>query len=172
MNTYIILLRGINVSGKNKILMKTLKELLQSIGYKEVQTYIQSGNIVLRSEEDKHTIRQKIKEMIKNAFAYEISVLVKTPEEWKIILDNNPYKKEDSKQQYFTFLSEPPSASIHITIDSKKDTFKIIGNMVYVLAVGGYGKTKLHNQFFEKKLNQRTTTRNLKTTLKLLEMVG
>ncbi|CAM1372374.1 DUF1697 domain-containing protein [Tenacibaculum xiamenense] len=169
MKTYIIILRGINVSGKNKLPMKDLKELLEDINYKDVQTYIQSGNVILKSDDSKEVIALNIKASIKNKFDYEVPTLVRTIEEWKEAIEKNPYKSVEEKQQYFTFLSGTPEEVV-IEIDAKDDEFEIINDVVYVNAVGGYGKTKLSNVFFEKKLRVTATTRNLKTTLKLLEL--
>lgn len=169
MKTYIILLRGINVSGKNKIPMAELHELLNDLGFKNIQTYIQSGNIVLSSEKDKNHISEIIKNEIATIFCYDVPVLVKTIEEWKKVIDNNPFKNVAEKQQYFTLLSNIPE-KIAIEVNTKQDEFKVINDVVYVNAVGGYGKTKLNNTFFENKLKVTATTRNFRTTKKLLEL--
>lgn len=172
MKIYIIILRGINVSGKNKLPMQDLRDVLNELNFENVQTYIQSGNIILNSVEGKDVVSQKIKEAIKDKFDYEVPVLVKTMEEWKTAIENNPYKEAAPKQQYFTFLSEIPKVKEIDTanINIKEDEFSIIEDVVYVNAVGGYGKTKLNNNFFEKKLKVIATTRNLKTTMKLLSL--
>ena len=168
--TYIVLLRGINVSGKNKLPMLDLKELLNKQGFQDLQTYIQSGNVVLKSTKTKEAISLIIKKGIQNAFGYEVPVLVKTLIEWEKAIANNPYKEVEAKQQYFTFLSEASKEKIIAITNTKEDAYTIIEDVVYVNAVGGYGKTKLNNNVFEKKLNSTATTRNLKTTLKLLAL--
>jgi len=169
---FIVILRGINVSGKNKLPMQELRDLLDNLNFAEVQTYIQSGNIVLKSKEDKSFVASKIKEAIQTQFGYDVPVLVRTISEWEKAIANNPYKEVEPKQQYFTFLSEiPKEKEIDISkINTKEDEFLIIDDMVYVNAVGGYGKTKLTNNLFEKKLGVTATTRNLKTTLKMLDL--
>ena len=171
MNAFIIILRGINVSGKNKLLMQELRDLLNELNFENVQTYIQSGNIVLSTVDDKENVATKIQEAIKTQFSYEIPVLVKTVAAWKQAIANNPYKEVEAKQQYFTFLSEKSNVT-QIEVNAKEDEFTIIDDVVYVNAVGGYGKTKLNNNFFEKKLKVTATTRNLKTTMKLLDLTG
>ena len=171
MKTYIVILRGINVSGKNKLPMQDLRDLLKELGFSEVQTYIQSGNIVLQSTATKEAISATITKGIHNAFGYEVPVLVKTVDEWEKAIDNNPYKEVEPKQQYFTFLSEISKEKTIEVTNIKEDTYTIIDAVVYVNAVGGYGKTKLTNNLFEKKLKVTATTRNLKTTMKLLELV-
>lgn len=168
---FIVILRGINVSGKNKLPMQDLRDALNGLGFENVQTYIQSGNIVLGSKNDKEHIAKEIKKAIKDTFTYEVPVLVKTITAWEKAIANNPYKTVDPKQQHFTFLSEKTSIT-EIAINAKDDEFTIIEDVVYVNAVGGYGKTKLNNNFFEKKLKVTATTRNLKTTMKLLELTN
>ncbi len=169
MKTYIIILRGINVSGKKKLPMQKLRDLLNQLQFQEVQTYIQSGNIILKSKENKIQIVKKIKEEIEKQYGYDVPVLAKTIEEWKKAIENNPYKNVEEKQQYFTFLSEKSEIK-EIEVNSKEDEYEVIDDVVYVNAVGGYGKTKLNNNFLEKKLKVTATTRNLKTTLKLLAL--
>ncbi len=169
MKTYIVILRGINVSGKNKLSMKDLKEILENLDYKEVKTYIQSGNVVLKTEEIGSELAANLKEAVKKEFNYDVPILVRTVNEWKEAIEKNPYKDVLEKQQYFTFLSDVPTQT-NIEVNAKDDEFEIINDVVYVNAAGGYGKTKLSNVFFEKKLGVTATTRNLKTTLKLLEL--
>lgn len=166
---FIIILRGINVSGKNKLPMQDLRDLLADLNFTSVKTYIQSGNIVLQSEKSKEEITTLIKEGIQSKFDYNVPVLVRTISEWEKAIANNPYKEAKSKQQYFTFLSGIPAITT-FEMDAKQDEFSIIEDVVYVNAAGGYGKTKLTNNLFEKKLKVTATTRNLKTTLKLLEL--
>lgn len=167
---YIIILRGINVSGKNKLPMQDLRDLLNDLGFENIQTYIQSGNVVLKSEKIKEVVSSIISEGIQNTFGYEVPVLVKTVVEWEKAIANNPYKEVAPKQQYFTFLSAiPKEKTIEIT-NIKEDAYTIIEDVIYVNAVGGYGRTKLTNNLFEKKFKITATTRNLKTTMKLLEL--
>ena len=149
--------------------MKDLKQLLENLNYKEVKTYIQSGNVVLKTNEIESKVASNLKEALKKEFNYDVPILVRTIDKWKEAIEKNPYKDVLEKQQYFTFLSEYPKEFV-LEVDAKDDEFEIVNDVVYVNAVGGYGKTKLSNVFFEKKLGVMATTRNLKTTLKLLEL--
>ncbi|WP_299681004.1 DUF1697 domain-containing protein [uncultured Tenacibaculum sp.] len=169
MKTYIVILRGINVSGKNKLPMQELRVMLEGLEFSEVKTYIQSGNIVLKSSKETIEVEKIIKVGISKTFGYDVPVLARTVTEWEKAIANNPYSEVEEKQQYFTFLSAIPEIK-SFDIDAKADTYEVIDDVVYVNAVGGYGKTKLTNNLFEKKLNVTATTRNLKTTLKLLTL--
>ncbi|MFD2566254.1 DUF1697 domain-containing protein [Pseudotenacibaculum haliotis] len=169
MKTYIVLLRGINVSGKNKIPMQELRDLLEGIGYENVRTYIQSGNIILNSEEDKTIISKKISEAIQKHFGYEVPALTYSLEDWKHIIQDNPYS-EGEKAIYFTFMDQEPENTAIEVNGTKDDEFTIYKNMVYLNCLGGYGKSKLSNNLFENKLKVIATTRNFRTVHKLLEL--
>lgn len=167
---YIVLLRGINVSGKNKLPMQELRDLLKSSGFENVQTYIQSGNIILESKKEKTEIAQEIKEAIDKKFGYDVPVIIRTVDEWKRIIDKVPYPLNEGKSLYFTFLDRVPEKT-EITINKlDSDEYTIINDVVYLYCLGGYGNTKLSNNIFEKKLEVKASTRNYRTTMKLLEM--
>lgn len=170
MTTYIILLRGINVSGKNKLPMAQLRDLLNNLGFQNMQTYIQSGNIVLQSDKSKKEISETIKKEIVTQFGYDVPVIIRTIKEWEEVISANPYAIENPKILGFVFLSDiPKETNIEIN-NTKEDVFTIYKDVIYIHCPSGFGKTKLTNNTFEKKLNVTATTRNYKTVLKLLEM--
>lgn len=177
MKTYIALLRGINVSGKNKIPMADLRAMLTDMGLNSVKTYIQSGNVVFQSKEDKTAILEaSIKENIKSAFGFEVPVLVKTKTELEVIFKSNPYTDSDAikeKQVYFVLLKNPAERELVKAFHSEKyatEDFKITDDCVYLLCKIGYGKAKLNNNLIERKLKVEATTRNYNTMVKLLDM--
>ena len=88
MKKYIVLLRGINVSGKNKLPMAELRDLLKNLDFQNVQTYIQSGNIILDSDEGKSLICNKIKEGIQDKFGYDVPVIARTVPEWEKVVSS------------------------------------------------------------------------------------
>lgn len=168
--TYIVLLRGINVSEKNKLPMAELREMLNELGFQNVQTYVQSGNIILDSEERKEIVCQKIKEAIAAKFGYDVPVLARTPEEWKSTLENYPFSKENEKIVAFTFLDRVTKESVIEVNGITEDKYEIVDDVVYLYCPSSFGKTKLTNSVIEKKLKVTATIRNLKTTIKLLEL--
>ncbi len=180
MKIYIALLRGINVSGQKKIKMVDLKTMFENLGFTSVTTYIQSGNIIFKSDkEDIDFLGHCIKERILETFEYDVPVLVLTPKTLKSIHQNNPFSKRimsgeiEEKRMYFTLLGSAPETTnpeTCIAASSGGEEFVITKNVVYFFAANGYGKTKLNNNFFEKKLKCSATTRNLKTIIKLLEI--
>ncbi|MCA9385166.1 DUF1697 domain-containing protein [Candidatus Dojkabacteria bacterium] len=173
MKTYIALLRGINVSGQKKIKMTQLRELLGK-EFNEVQTYIQSGNVIMSSElSSESEVSSQIEKLIENAYGYNVKVLTYTVDDLKKRFSENPYRDKDTKNLYFTFLSENKSELPEHKVSSKKgkhEEITLIDDVLYMYAGDGYGKTKLTNNFFEAVLNLNATTRNYRTVSKLLEM--
>ncbi|APZ44903.1 hypothetical protein BW723_00755 [Polaribacter reichenbachii] len=170
MKRFIILLRGINVSGKNKIPMLDLRELLNSLGFQNVKTYIQSGNIILESSKTKSATCNTIRDAIKDKFGFNVPVIARTIPEWKKAIENYPFSTENEKIVAFTFLDKA-SEITEIEINNiGEDKYKINGDVVYLNCPSTFAKTKLTNNSIEKKLKVTATTRNLRTTLKLLEL--
>jgi len=179
METYISILRGINVSGQKKIKMVDLKTLYKKIGFQDIQTYIQSGNVIFNSEQtDKKGIIEKIEEKISKQYGFTIPVRLLEIQELKEVFSNNPFlnnRNEDINKLHVTFLKEEPKSEYvkEITIiQSASDEFILKGKTIYVFCPNGYGRTKLTNTFFEKKLKTTATTRNWKTIGKLVELTS
>lgn len=150
--------------------MAELFNLLNDLKFKNVQTYIQSGNIILESDKSKDAICKNIKEGILSKFGYDVPVIARTIQEWEKVISRYPFSTENEKIVAFTFLNK---ASKETEIEVKnigEDKYKIIDDMVYLNCPTGFGSTKLTNNIIEKKLNVIATTRNLRTTLKLLEL--
>lgn len=177
MTTHLALLRGINVSGHNMIKMETLKKVLENIGFKNVQTYIQSGNVFVDSEEkNPAAVGFQIRQEIYKAFGYEVPVVVIGKEDLESCFRNNPYLKEneiDLKKLYVTFVSKELQANaIHDLKMSqvKPDEATIDAGRIYIKYAVGAGKTRFDQKYIEKKLNVTATMRNWNTVTKLLEM--
>lgn len=173
MKTYIALLRGINVSGKNKILMADLRQLFEKLGFKNVQTYIQSGNVIFNTEISKELLSKIITDKIKEVYDYEIPIMIRTPIEIEEIINKNPFlnKNVNLKNLYVFFLNKPPLETKKLDeFDFGNDEYKIIKNTIYIKYEIGAGKTKLSNKIIETKLKVIATARNWRTTNKLVEL--
>ena len=177
MPAWISILRGINVGGQKKIRMADLKALYEGLGFKEVTTYIQSGNILFRTEDHQPglVLSEKIEEAIEEKYHFWVPVIIRTSDEIQMILSSNPFLKENNinmEKLHVTFLDKEPSSE-NVTIIQKTgfppDRFLISGKEVYLYCPIGYGVTKLSNTFFEKKLLVKATTRNWNTVVKLGE---
>lgn len=169
---YIALLRGINVSGKNKLPMADLRALCERLGWQQVQSYIQSGN--LRFELDDPTgAATALHVAIKREFGYEVPVLVRTQAYFQKALQHPFWELGDDldvKALHVTFLENPPEANkiaLLKTKDHQGDQFQVVHDKVYLHCPKGYGRTKLTNNYLEKKLGETATTRNWRTLNKL-----
>jgi uncharacterized protein (DUF1697 family) len=173
MKTYIVLLKGINVGGHKKVPMAELRELLTKSGFEDVQTYIQSGNVILKSSENKNIIENKIQEAIMAHFGFEVSVLTNTRQGLKRIFDNCPFSEEKKKASYFMMLHEKPEDDI-VKVASEKvydgEEYEIIDDCIYYYCQKGFGQAKFNANFFERKLNTFATARNYNTMVKLLSL--
>jgi uncharacterized protein (DUF1697 family) len=186
MTKYISILRGINVGGNRKILMKDLKVLFEKLGFSKVETYIQSGNVIFESNQNNSTadVEQNIQQALSETFGFDVPGIVRTADEWTESIANNPFWKEpnaDIDRLHLTCLKEVPSPELLEKIKTfqllpvrqahgEPDRFEIIGKDVFIFCAAGYGTSKLTNPFFESKLKVPATTRNWKTVIKLHEM--
>lgn len=179
MPKFIAILRGINVGGKRKILMADLRLLFQGLGFTNIHTYIQSGNVIFDTDgkEENHKVADKIEKQILEHFGFDVPVIVRTAKEIKQTVSANPFLKEGAaiERLYLTFLKKDPAPENIETIKTfnyPPDRFKIQANNVYGFCSGKFSDTKYTNNFFEQKLKTAATTRNWKTVLKLLEMTS
>jgi len=178
MKTYIALLRGINVGGHNKIKMLELKQLFVDLGYFDIVTYIQSGNVIFNSKKlNIVEIEKSIIDAIEKQFGYSIKVLVLTKTELNTVFSSNPfilkYPKDISKLSVTLLNNEPELGEvvqIQNLVNSSDDTFEIINKSVYLYLPDGSRNTKLSNNLFEKKLKSSATSRNWRTITKLVEL--
>jgi uncharacterized protein (DUF1697 family) len=178
MNTYIAILRGINVSGKKIIKMDALHQLFENSGFSNVRTYIQSGNVLFSSEQTNTSeLEQLIATQIEMEFGFQVPVIVLTHLELQQIVENNPFLNDETKNPAFlhvTFLASTPVEDAIDQLTAKKaeqEAFFLTKNALYLYCPNGYGNTKLTNNCIELKLKVQATTRNWKTTLGLLKMV-
>lgn len=176
MQTYISLLRGINVSGQKKIKMEDLKKLYESLGFKEVITYIQSGNVIFSDEEsDREKLVKKIESGIQKKYGFEVTVFVYIPDNFKKVIENQPFPKDDIKPLMVTFLDQIPNKenlSKLEVIDVNYEQYQLKGKVMYLYFPNGYGRAKMSNNFLENKLKVRATTRNWRTVNKLWDMTN
>lgn len=170
------MLRGINVSGQKKILMKDLAAMYESLGFGDVRTYIQSGNVVFSDDQDSvEMLESKIKTAIDETFGFDVSVIVRTPGYFGQVIEENPLSESDTKRIYVTFLErivpnevpEPIKAGM-----ASNDQLFMAGDKIYFHCPDGYGTTKLSNTFLERHLNVRATTRNWNSVNKLFALAS
>jgi uncharacterized protein (DUF1697 family) len=175
MEIYFAFLRGINVSGKNIIKMDALKKLFEDLGFSDVVTYIQSGNVIFKTKKLTNTgLENIIEDSLHKTFGLDVKVIVKTINELENILAENPFPEKSLKENeriYITLLSGIPLKENMAKLDKFSDNvdeFRLSDKTIYLLCKIGYGKTLFSNSFFEKKLYLSATTRNWETMNKIL----
>jgi|SRR5579872_5811528 len=176
MHNCIAMFRGINVSGHKTIKMEQLRNSFLDLGFRNVRTYVQSGNVVFETGEAVEALSAKIDKKIRDDCGFEAPVTVKSVEELADIVKRNPFvsdKKVDQTKLHVTFLlADPPKNALQLLqpLAATSERISIVGRQVYLYCPNGYGRTKLNNTAIEKKLTCAATTRNWNTTKALLEM--
>ncbi|WP_020529175.1 DUF1697 domain-containing protein [Flexithrix dorotheae] len=177
MGKYIAILRGINVSGQKKIKMAELKAHLSELDFGNIQTYIQSGNVIFDfTETDAKILAGNISAKIKEKYGFDVPVIVKTVAEFEEVANHNPYDStwdNDDRKLLVTFLDEIPAAENFEKLQAVKsgeDKVVLVGKAIYLHCPNGYGTTKFSNNLIEQKLKVIATTRNWRTVNKLVEM--
>lgn len=179
LKSYCCLLRGINVSGKNKIAMAALRDMCSDLGLINVQTYIQSGNIVLSSELSGTELEEKIASAIHQTFSLTVPVLVVSQKNMLEIRQAFPFDLQDAAanpaQHLVTFLANKPRKADTeklLSLVKSPEKLQVSNQAVYLNCPNGYGKTKLNNQFMEKHFAMSATTRNWKSLNALCDMLS
>lgn len=177
MEIYVALLRGINVGGTKPIRMEKLRAAFESLGYRNVTTYLQSGNVVFRANAAAmEEVREKLEVGIRKSVGFEVPVVVRRLSEIKAIIARDPFKKEklrEGETRYVTFLSakpSPPGVKKLNEIDGGQDRMKVVGAEVFLSCVKGYSRNKYSNTLIEKVLRVTATTRNWATTCALYDI--
>ena len=179
MATYIAMLRGINVGRGKVVKMERLRTSFATLGFAEVRTYVQSGNVVFQSErKSPGELTRTIEAKIERDFGFTVPVLIKTLKELEQIVRDNPLlrvKGIDVSKLHVTFLSHaPPKTAAKVLEDlaTTRERFRILNREVYLYCPDGYGISKLTNTTIEKKFSLVATTRNWRTVNALLKMAG
>jgi uncharacterized protein (DUF1697 family) len=175
--TYVALLRGINVGGKNILPMKELSQMFSDAACTGVRTFIQSGNVIFDAPAGAPGICDAIKAKIEKRYGYRTPLILRTSAQLHKTIRENPFLKAgaDEKLLYVYFLADPPKASAIATLDparSAPDAFHVHGQEIYLHLPNGMARTKLTNAYFDSKLSTICTARNWATVLKLAAMMA
>lgn len=174
MKKYIVLLRAVMPSGKNKVPMALLRDVLSKAGFENVRTYIASGNVIVESKFPPEEIENIIHDLILKKIGPDLVVIVRTGSALQQILDDNPFKyRYDISRVFFVlFKSTPNSTGINelTRLDFGEEELNITKKAGYMYIPGSAARSKLSNVFLEKKLKISATTRNYNTMRKLIEL--
>lgn len=175
MHTYIALLRGINVGGNNILPMKELRSILERMGLRKVNTYLQSGNAVFQSESDRtRELAAEIKSAINEAKGFDPEVLIVSIEELRKAIATNPFLEGegDPKTLHIYFLEsapDEPDLNMLEALKTETEQFSLVDQLFYLYAPDGMGRSKLAARV-EKALGVIVTARNWRSVNKILSM--
>jgi uncharacterized protein (DUF1697 family) len=178
MNTYIVLLRGVMPSGKNKVPMVRLREVLSGVGFGNVRTYVQSGNVLVDTGLSADEVGKSVRELIKKHIGPDLAVVVRTGPELQKVLEENPFQQGyDISRVFFVVLAQIPAMEKVQELSAQdfgdeKLAFSTTKDTAYMYIPGPYGRGRLSNNFLEKKLGVSATMRNFNTMSRLVEMSG
>jgi uncharacterized protein (DUF1697 family) len=171
MSPYLVLLRAVNVGG-TVLNMAKLRTLFEGRGFRGVQTYIQSGNLVFRAESEPDGAG--LEAAVQREFGVATRVLLRSLPDMQEVVNANPFVGRpgvDESKLHVTFFDRAPDGPAG-DVESGRDEFELRGREAYLYCPDGYGRTKLNNAFFERRLKVAATTRNWRTVKTLLTMLG
>ncbi len=177
MTAFLSLFRGINVGGNHKVKMNDLKALHEALGLRDVVPYIQSGNVVFKSDDtDVAQLQKQIEDSFESKFGFSAEVIIRTADELSEIIEKNPFQNQSDKESKWIavmFLAALPDITAQealLTTYVGPEEIFFRGKEMYIYYPDGIGRSKLSHSFIEKKLKTGGTARNWNTVLKLLEM--
>ena len=177
MGRNIALLRGINVGGRTSIPMAELRALCESLGWKEVQTYIQSGNIVFEAKGAAATLEAQLEEAVERRFGIATPVLVRSAKQWHALVAANPFPEAAEAEPNRLMLSlskRPPAAGAAAAVQERAlngERVEESGGALWIHYPGGAGTSKLTPALLDRLAGSPVTARNWRTVVKLAEMV-
>lgn len=175
MNKQIVLLRGINVSGQKKIPMADLRNWLAELPVTNLETYIQSGNVVLSSSIDNELLSASVRQKIFDKSRFDVEVITISSDILRKVIDGNPFaeRTQNGQQVYVSFFNQEPSTTkVKALLENcpPNESLYFANTHLYFYSDEGYGQAKMNNNYLEKKLQVVCTTRNWKTVETLLNM--
>ena len=171
----IVLLRGINLGARNRVSMPELREVLRRAGFEDVQTYLQSGNVVLAGDDAPDKIAARCRRAITRALALEIEVLARTRDELAGVVKRNPLARvaTDPKRYQVSFLERELDAQLIAQLQElavAPERLVAIGRELYAWHPRGVARSKLWARLADRRLGVAATARNWTTVTKLLEL--
>jgi uncharacterized protein (DUF1697 family) len=176
MQTWVALLRGINVGGRNKMPMAELSSLLESLGCRSVRTYIQSGNVVFDSSvRSRANLSKRLSDALDTQFKFRPPVLLLTEAAFRTAVKKNPFVDaiSEPKTLHFFFLESPPESPDLdgiASLASSTEQYKLIDDVFYLHTPDGFARSKLASRA-EGKLGVTATARNYATVQNLISML-
>jgi uncharacterized protein (DUF1697 family) len=170
-------LRAVNVGGRNRVPMKELRELLESLGLSDVRTYVQSGNVVFTApSRGAGALANELEKAVADSFGVKANVLLRTKSQLEKVASRHPFAADDPEPTHLhvLFLHDRPTKANIGRLEQDRflpDRFEVKGQEVFVHYPNGQGRSKLTIDYFERRLDTVGTARNWKTVLTLRDML-
>lgn len=160
-------------TGKNRVPMAQLRQVLSDAGFQQVRTWIQSGNVVLRSGLSTKELELRVHQLIKEHIGAELAIVARTGDELRQMIDNNPFQGDEhlvARVFYVSFQELPPEDKVQelLSQDFPPEKLYIDGMAGYMYIPQAFSNSKLSNNFLERKLGVAATTRNFNTITKMI----
>ncbi len=177
LSSFVALLRGINVGGKNILPMAELAKVFAGCGCSDVETYIQSGNVVFRASQPQGVLSQRLSAAIHDRLGLNVPVVIRSREDFLDVAQEHPFERKASelKMLHVLFVADSPTAEQVASLDPERspgDEFTVIGDQVFVFLGSGAAKSKLSNAYFDSRLGSVGTMRNWRTVGKIAAMLS
>lgn len=175
MTTYIVLLRAVNVGGNNRVSMSDLKAHLAKAGHEDVRTYINSGNVVLRSDATAAALEKQVEALLARRFQVEVPVLVRAAAQWAKHVEGNPFPDAPGNTLYLGLSKSKPKADAvdaMQTYAAKDDRIKLVGDGLWIAFSTGAGKSRITPSVLDRAAGSPMTLRNWNTVQKLHELAS
>ena len=175
MAQHILLLRGINLAGRNRVAMPALRDVLAEAGFGEVRTYLQSGNVVLSSTANADAVVRKVKRLIAKEFGLDIAVVTRTRSQLAQVVKRNPLGKVATSPKLYqvSFLDAKPSRDVIQRVEetaAPNEQVVAIGREIYAWHPDGVGRSPLWTLLAGQRLGVTATARNWTTVTSLLTL--
>jgi uncharacterized protein (DUF1697 family) len=169
------LLRGVNLGRNRRIAMPELREIVESLGHEDVETYLQSGNVVFKPKGGRKNLGPALESAIRDATGHTMPVLVRTGRELAKIVAANPYPVDDPTRVVVGFLGKaarPADLGLGDLASYEPDKLTQIGRELYISVPNGQARSKLIDDLTKKRLPTDVTVRNWRTVLELADMTA
>jgi uncharacterized protein (DUF1697 family) len=175
--TYAALLRGVNLGAHNRVRMPELRALVEELGCSDVGTYVQSGNVVFRSDRKAAELARAIERAIRDRLGLEVPVVIRSRRQLERLVARSPFGRPEANENthHVTFLAAKPDPDRLRGLRRESfepERFEVVVEDVYLFFPDGYGRSKLSNALLERRLGVPATTRNWRTVAALAELTA